>query len=241
MRTLHGDSVRSAVFDDADLQLERWYHLALSHSNNERTPWAKSEVRLHIDGQAAGRAALKYSTFASLPLAAIGANVVVSNAPPALGLDTAHALDGQLGVVYVFDEVLSADELSRLHALGPNYAGTFRDASVLERAAPRLFLAYHCSATTDAAPLRWQVPSTTVHGVSGSGGGVGGSQNNGDNNLDNNTSHPAHNDFNDPDERDSNRRPMWCVDLAVGEKVNNKISRNILIYSLLKKAKKIFE
>jgi hypothetical protein len=204
VRTLHGDSVRMALFDDVNLTLERWYHVTVTHTNSERTPWSKSEVRLHIDGRAAGRATLRYTTFAALPLAAIGGNVALRGAPPQLGLTTTRAIDGQLGTIYVFDETLSSDEVARLHALGANYAGTFRDAAVLERATARLFLAYHCSATTDVPPAGWRLPPDR-------------SPRRDADLLDADC-------LCDSDERDTNRRPLWCIDLAAGEKVCSSIT-----------------
>lgn len=165
VRSLHGGndgSPRAARFDAREARLvpERWQHVVLTHSNQERLPWGKSELRLYVDGVCVGKAPLKYVTFAELDDCAVGANVPLPYTLPSLGLRERHSFDGQLGGVYLFDEALTADEVERVYALGPDYAGTFRDADVLERTA-RLFVAYHCSGTTselddaDAAHARY--------------------------------------------------------------------------------------
>jgi hypothetical protein len=155
VRTLHGGGEqppRVTLFADSEavLQAERWYHVAITHQNQERLPWGKSEVRLYVDGANVGRAPLKYATFAELGHCTIGSSCRMVRAPAALGLAEAHSLDGQLSGIYVFDDCLSKAEVAGMFSLGPDYAGTFRDAGVLQ-SSTRLFLAYHSSATREAA------------------------------------------------------------------------------------------
>jgi hypothetical protein len=167
VRTLHGaEAPRVTLFADSEavLQPERWYHIAVTHQNQERLPWGKSEVRLYVDGACVGKAAHKYATFAELGHCAIGSSCRLARAAPALGLGEPHAVDGQLSGIYVFDDCLSKGEVSGMHALGPNYAGTFRDAGVLQ-SSTRLFLAYHSSATREAAEAQAPIVASAAASV----------------------------------------------------------------------------
>lgn len=133
VRTLHGDSIRSARFDEAALKDDKWQHVVITHTNQERTPFAKSEVRLYINGVMVDRAALKYTTFETLSMCGIGSNARIFDAPPALGLATSHSFHGQLASVHLVDDCLLPDDVAFVYGLGANHAGAWGDVGGSER------------------------------------------------------------------------------------------------------------
>jgi Neurobeachin/BDCP, DUF4704 alpha solenoid region/Neurobeachin alpha solenoid region/Concanavalin A-like lectin/glucanases superfamily len=173
LRTMHPNSKQYAVaFDEVRFVPKRWYFVAITHANHSRHPFKDSEVRLYVDGKLAQKAYLKYCPFvAPITLARIGSNAEVHTGS-GFRLYREAPFYGQMGSMYLFDEVLTAAQVKGINQLGPDYAANFHasdsgvESSISARSplldgtlTSHIFLTYNCRAVNgdvllDSTPER---------------------------------------------------------------------------------------
>eukprot|EP00761_Pharyngomonas_kirbyi_P000202 gb/GECH01000202.1/.p1 GENE.gb/GECH01000202.1/~~gb/GECH01000202.1/.p1 ORF type:complete len:3078 (+),score=643.06 gb/GECH01000202.1/:1-9234(+) len=95
----------------------KWYFIAIVHNCAKSLSFARSEIRLYVNYKLAFKVPFKYPHInKSLNKCAIGSNCSVPS------VSKKHqALNGQTGAFYMFDDVLSEQQVSALYEAGPNF------------------------------------------------------------------------------------------------------------------------
>jgi hypothetical protein len=153
--------LRQVTFSSYTVTPGRWFYLTLTHSNSERIPWAKSEVRLFIDGVPVDRQPMRYTTYPRLNRCVLGANARHTGSAVQSHI---HRFAGQMGAFTIFDSCLDTSEVARMAALGPDLAASFGDVSSdadMAVLASRLWLTYHPQATLKGVLLLDQSDSNS--------------------------------------------------------------------------------
>ncbi|KAK9824084.1 hypothetical protein WJX72_007613 [[Myrmecia] bisecta] len=138
---------------------QRWYHVAITHSAGSTL--SAPLVRLYVNGVQEHMVKFRYPKVPeALNWCSFGARLSARET----GLDApVGAFLGQMGCLYLFEDVLTPGHVAALHALGPHYQATFSPSEsnpVLEQApaaaelvihgkealGPRLMLSYNAQA-----------------------------------------------------------------------------------------------
>eukprot|EP00002_Diphylleia_rotans_P034310 TRINITY_DN735_c0_g1_i9.p1 TRINITY_DN735_c0_g1~~TRINITY_DN735_c0_g1_i9.p1 ORF type:complete len:2266 (-),score=393.45 TRINITY_DN735_c0_g1_i9:2885-9682(-) len=123
-------------------------------------PWTPDEVRLYVDGAQVEKGSCKYVSFGEpLNYSYVGNRSVLGGEAPFDGDEgNSFGLNGKLGSIYIFKDVLSSQSIKLIHELGPQYMGSFlpgefeltpKLSKMLAETplAPKLFLHYVSKAT----------------------------------------------------------------------------------------------
>ncbi|DBA78126.1 TPA: hypothetical protein ACH3X2_008097 [Trebouxia sp. C0005] len=119
-------------------QPNKWYHVVLTHSTGSAL--SSSVVRMFVDGNLEASSRFKYAKIAD-PINACSFAAGLSSRESGVG-SAFGAFRGQMGCLYLFDDVLNPGQVAALHALGPNYQSIF--------------------APTDSNPLLDQAPAAAT-------------------------------------------------------------------------------
>ncbi|KAK9905588.1 hypothetical protein WJX75_002584 [Coccomyxa subellipsoidea] len=120
-------AVRSLGAKTSEAQLEfrfeakRWYHVVLTHSTGSAL--APAWVRLFVNGTLEASERFKYPKVQE-PLNSCSIAARLSGSENGLGVPI-NAFHGQMGCIYLFEDILSPAQVGALHALGPDYQSTF--------------------------------------------------------------------------------------------------------------------
>ncbi len=134
---------RERVRLNTELRLEsnRWYSVAITQHAGRFA--ASADVRLFLNGhlEATGRA--RFALPLEFNASCIGNNVSVAGDAE---LASSHGLRGQLGSIYVFEDAVSSEQVTRVHVLGPDYVGNLEEADTEGSLSASLLLCYSAKA-----------------------------------------------------------------------------------------------
>ncbi|KAL0021859.1 hypothetical protein WJX77_009077 [Trebouxia sp. C0004] len=119
-------------------QPNKWYHVVITHSTGSAL--SSSVVRMFVDANLEASSRFKYAKIAE-PINACSFAAGLSSRESGVG-SAFGAFRGQMGCLYLFDDVLNPGQVAALHALGPNYQSIF--------------------APTDSNPLLDQAPAAAT-------------------------------------------------------------------------------
>jgi hypothetical protein len=97
-------------------QVKTWYHIVITHYPG-KSLFSKNELKLYIDGKLRQKFQMKYSDSKSYDFITIG-----------VGQDQLNAFHGQIGSIYMFDDVLTPQFVSGLYSIGSNYNSIFHQS-----------------------------------------------------------------------------------------------------------------
>ncbi|XP_057837661.2 BEACH domain-containing protein B isoform X1 [Cryptomeria japonica] len=123
---------RQAVSLSSKLSPKRWYFLCITHSTG-RTFSGGHTLKYYVDAALVGSEKVRYPKVTEkLTQCTIGARTPFLSVSEFGDEVIAHKLSlpfcGQLGPVYLFDEVLSSNQVLGIFSLGPTYMYSFLDA-----------------------------------------------------------------------------------------------------------------
>lgn len=106
-----------------------WYYITLVHTSGGT--FTKSEMKLFVDGKQTRKAALKYPSFNKpLDKCYIATNAKLATSANSTKETSSAAVEapltGQMGAIYIFDDVLSSHCIYMMYNVGPNYISTFQ-------------------------------------------------------------------------------------------------------------------
>ncbi|KAH9329817.1 hypothetical protein KI387_001925, partial [Taxus chinensis] len=125
---------RQAVSVHSKLSPKRWYFLCITHSTGRAFSGGHT-IRYYVDAALVGSEKVRYAKVTEqLTQCTIGAGApfvsVSKNDNEVIDRKLSFPFCGQLGPVYLFDEVLSSNQIMGIFSLGPTYMYSFLDAEV---------------------------------------------------------------------------------------------------------------
>eukprot|EP01080_Neovahlkampfia_damariscottae_P008372 gene8372-197_t len=101
---------------DFQFQMKTWYHVILTHYPG-RSLFTKTELKMYIDGKLKQKIAIKYPESKDYNFSTIG-----------VGQYQQNAFHGQIGSIYMFEDILSTQTINALYTIGSNYNSTFHQS-----------------------------------------------------------------------------------------------------------------
>ncbi|KAF0852430.1 conserved mitochondrial BEACH domain-containing protein [Andalucia godoyi] len=106
---------------------KQWYFVVISHSISKGLSFSKSEIKLYVNGRMEERFPLKFPKVSrEFSQCRIACNSLVDS----MKLYRENPLWGQMGNIYLFDDVISSGQVSVMYELGPNVLTTFHPAEI---------------------------------------------------------------------------------------------------------------
>lgn len=96
---------------------QKWYFVTIVHNCAKSLSFSRSEIRLYVNYKQAVKTPFKYPNVGKpLNKSALGTNCIVNTVAK-----KHHSLNGQIGAFYMFDDILSEQQVSTLFEAGPNF------------------------------------------------------------------------------------------------------------------------
>ncbi|KAJ5068966.1 beach domain-containing protein lvsc [Anaeramoeba ignava] len=109
--------------------------------------WRNKDI--YIDGAQVFKSSLKYpSTTDHLIYNKIGSNFQINQSENQKQSTRENPFFGQMGTIYIFDDVLNANQISGIYQLGANYMWSFEEQSINPSLYPKLFEAQNQQSQT---------------------------------------------------------------------------------------------
>eukprot|EP00026_Physarum_polycephalum_P000200 Phypoly_transcript_00200.p1 GENE.Phypoly_transcript_00200~~Phypoly_transcript_00200.p1 ORF type:complete len:1988 (-),score=255.41 Phypoly_transcript_00200:62-5914(-) len=119
-----------------------WYFVAVSYSNSRIM---QSEVKVFIDGVMRKKSSLKLPQVqSSFSHCRIGTNAEMQSAAHTIYRE--NPFYGQMGAVYMFDDVLEPKQIMSIYNLGPDYSDSFQEPGTDNTLTSKLYWNYNCRA-----------------------------------------------------------------------------------------------